>query len=303
MTDATAGQDTHYGQHVTVIGGADAGKYPDANCIVVRGTDGAVLIDSSLTVHGRGGPPTGVDHVLLTHGHEDHVVGLAHHDLPVAVHDADLAAVRSLAGLSDLYGLDEPERSAWEQEVAERFAVAGRPDAEAFGDGSAWDLGGVRVTALHLPGHTVGHCGFMVEPDGFFFVADVDLSGFGPYYGDAGSDLEAFEASIARCAEVDAAWFGTSHHRGVVEGRDEFLDRLDVYRSVIGRREHALLEFLAEPRTLEEIVAHRFVYRPHVTGTFVDAVERRSMARHLARLEPVGRIERVDGNRWRAVVA
>ena len=35
---------------------------------------------------------------------------------------------------------------------------------------------------------------------------------------------------------------------------------------------------------LDEMVAHRFVYRPHVRLLFVDAVERRSAHLHLERL-------------------
>lgn len=58
---------------------------------------------------------------------------------------------------------------------------------------------------------------------------------------------------------------------------------LDAYETVISRREKAMLEFLAEPRTLDEMIAHRFVYRPHVTLLFADAVERRSAELHLER--------------------
>jgi hypothetical protein len=65
---------------------------------------------------------------------------------------------------------------------------------------------------------------------------------------------------------------------------------LDEYEAVIGRRERALLAFLAEPRTVDAIVAHRFVYRPHVRLVFADAVERRSAVLHLERLIAAGQV-------------
>lgn len=116
------------------------------------------------------------------------------------------------------------------------------------------------------------------------FLADVDLTGFGPYYGDAWSSLDDFDRTFRRCREIEARWFVTFHHRGVVEGREEFLRLLAEYEAVIARREQALLDFLAQPRTLEDIVAHRFVYRPHVTLLFAEGVERRSAELHLQRL-------------------
>lgn len=154
---------------------------------------------------------------------------------------------------------------------------------------------------MHLPGHTAGHSGLLVEPDGFFFIADVDLTGFGPYYGDATSSLEGFLTSLERCREVDARWYATFHHKGLVEGRDAFLAQLSEFGDVLRRREDALLEFLGKPRHLDEIVARRFVYRPHVESVFVDAVERRTAVLHLEQLVPAGRVAEVEPGRYRAV--
>jgi DNA-binding transcriptional ArsR family regulator len=75
---------------------------------------------------------------------------------------------------------------------------------------------------------------------------------------------------------------------------------LDAFAAVIGRREAALLEFLAEPHTMDEIVEHRFVYRPGVEMPFVTSVERRSMTMHLGRLLAAGGVVEVEPGRWRA---
>ena len=89
--------------------------------------------------------------------------------------------------------------------------------------------------------------------------------------------------------ELDARWYATFHHVGVLEGRDAFVERLDRFAAVIARREAALLEFLAEPRSLDEIAAHRFVYRPGDVVAYAEVVERRSMGQHVARLLAAGR--------------
>ncbi|MGV9628882.1 MBL fold metallo-hydrolase [Streptomyces sp. NPDC003487] len=282
---------------ITVLVGAGRGAYPYGNSLLVRGSAETLVVDPSLSL--VDGAPA-ADLVLVSHAHEDHIAGLGSYDVPVHVHRGDLAALRSREAM--VAGLGLPPDAAKEVDAAFRdhFHVRGRPDALGFEDGTVFDLGGRTVTVVHLPGHTAGHCGFLVEPDGFLFVADIDLTSFGPYYGDPGSSLAAFEASMRRCREIDARWYGTSHQKGVVEGAEEFRRRLDAFAGVVRARDAALLALLREPRTVEEIVEHRLVYRPHVEAPHVRPVERRTAVQHLDRLLNAGLAERVDENRFRA---
>lgn len=292
--------DRSYGP-VTVLFGQGDGRYPDGNSLLITGTDRTLLVDPSLTVHQRGHDlPGRMDGVLLSHVHEDHIPGLHHFtDVPVAVHQEDFPALASMEGLMAAYGYDEIA-DAWEEELHRDFHVSFRPDADAYTDGARWDLGGVSVTAHHLPGHTAGHCALAVEPGGFLYLADIELTGFGPYYGDATSDLTRFEASLASCRELDARWYATFHHKGVLDGREAFLAELAVFTDAIARRDRALVDTLANPHTLEELVKVRFFYRPHVDLPFVDLVERRGIGQHLAKLVAAGRIEECEPGRWRA---
>jgi len=173
-----------------------------------------------------------------------------------------------------------------------------RPDAEGFEDGACFDLGGSTVRAFHTPGHTRGHCVFRIEPEGVLFLGDIELSSFGPYYGDAWSDLEDFERSIARVREIDAECWVSFHHVGVIEQRAEFLSRLDRFRARIEEREAAMLDFLREPRTLAAMAEKRFIYPPHAELPFIEAVELRSISQHLERFARSGRIESTDDGRW-----
>jgi len=293
--------DLRLGRAVALTG-AEVGKYPSGNSLLVVGDDSSVLVDPSVSVFDRGGAPAPVDRVLLSHAHEDHMAAIAlYPDAPVHAHHDDLLGVQSLDGLMEMYGMSPESEAAFRPVVLDEFHYTERPDAVGFADGERFDLGGgLRVEVVHLPGHTRGHCGFLVEPDGVFFVADVDLSSFGPYYGDHWSDLEDFEAALARCREIDARWYATFHHKGVVEGREGFLQALAAFEGVIARREQRLLEFLAEPRQLPDIVAHRLVYRPGVEVTWADEAERRTAQRHLRRLLRDGRVQEPEPGRYRA---
>jgi glyoxylase-like metal-dependent hydrolase (beta-lactamase superfamily II) len=280
-----------YGR-VSVLPGPRRGAYPYANSLLLRGSDETVLIDPSL---GLVDAPPEVDLVLVSHAHEDHLAGLDRYRAPVLSHTDDLPVVQD-PELLVAHVNPAPEHAAeLRRQVIGEFHVAARPDATGFTDGTRFDLGGCTVTAIHLPGHTRGHCGFLIEPEGLLFVGDIDLTSFGPYYGGLDSDLVDFEASLRICRDLDAGWYATAHQRGVIEGAAAFRERLDAYTSVIDRREGELLEFLTEPRTVEEIVARRLVYRAHVEGPHVDPVERRTATQHLDRLVAAGRVRQVEG--------
>jgi hypothetical protein len=69
----------------------------------------------------------------------------------------------------------------------------------------------------------------------------------------------------------------------------------------IPERERALLDFLAHSRTLEKMIAHRFIYPPHATLPRIDACEKRSIEQDLERLILQGHVERDEGSGYWAV--
>jgi len=286
---------------VSVLVGPANGAYPSGNSLLVRGAGESLIIDPSVTVVERGGAPVAVDAVVNSHSHEDHLAGNGlFADARIHIHDEDLLGAHSLQGLMDVYGM--PIDHPFATTILEEFHYEPRPDAVGFKDGHVFDLGGgVVVEAVHLPGHTRGHSGFRVGD--VFFLSDIDLTGFGPYYGDVWSDLEDFEASLMKVRDEDARFYVTYHHKGIIEGRAEFVRMLDDFEAVIPRRHAAMLEYLAEPRTLDDIAAHRFVYRPADPVPYAEAVERRSMSQHLERLVDAGRVQVVEPGRYRAVAA
>jgi len=289
--------------HVTVLAGERGGRYPDGNSLLVAGGEERVIIDPSLTVIARRDRLPRVDRVLLGHCHEDHVAGThLFPDAPLLVHELDLPGLGSVDELIARYGFGDPAIDAsFRETVLRRFHYSPRPDAVALRHGDVLDLGGgARISVIHAPGHTCGHCAFLVEPDGVLCLGDIDLSSFGPYYGDAVSSLEEFERTLAEVRTLPARWYATFHHIGVIDGREAFVERLDRYAAVIGAREERLVEYLREPRTLAEIVAHRFVYRPRDDVPWADPVERRSMVQHLDRLRRAGRVAEVEPGRFQA---
>jgi glyoxylase-like metal-dependent hydrolase (beta-lactamase superfamily II) len=283
---------------VSVLRGAENGAYPSGNSVLVEGAAEAVVIDPSVTVVARGGAPVAIDAVINSHGHEDHMPGNSlFSDARVHIHDDDLPAALSLDGLLDVYGLEGQVRTDFGAQILEEFSYAARPDAEGFGDGHVFDLGGgVRVEAMHLPGHTLGHSGFVI--DNVFFLSDIDLTGFGPYYGDAWSDLDQFDDSLTKAREVEADWYVTFHHKGIIEGRDAFVEMIDKFHAVIETRHSRMLDYLTEPRSVADMVATRFVYRPHVELVFADSVEQRTAELHIQRMLDRGEAAEVEPGRF-----
>ncbi len=269
---------------VSVLVGDADGAYPSGNTLLVRGAGESVVIDPSVTVVARGGAPVAVDAVINSHSHEDHMAGNGlFAEARLHIHHDDLPGAESMNGLMEVYGLTGSARTEFERVILDEFHYTPRPDAQGFTDGHVFDLGGgVTVEAVHLPGHTRGHSGFRM--DGVFFLSDIDLTGFGPYYGDVWSDLEDFEASLAKVRDEEADFYVTFHHKGVIEGRETFVELIDAFTAVIGRRHDAMLEFLAEPHSIDEMRAHRFIYRPHVEMAFVESVETRSADLHVQRM-------------------
>ena len=277
---------------VRVYLGEKSGKYPDGNQIVILGKDTKAALDTPLVANRIARELEGADLIVLGHMHEDHAAGL--HLLPraaVHVHEGDLAAVQSWEGLSRHYGYGPQVLAALHAKIVTEFHYTPRPDAVGYSDGQEWDLGGVRLRAWHMPGHTAGHTVLVVEPEGVAFLGDIDLSGFGPYYGDGTSSLADFRRTLDRVAEIPARVWVTSHHKGIVTDRAEFLRLLAAFRARIVQREHALLAELGlGPRTMAQLVARRFLYPAGASVPWLEDAERYTIAAHLSECIADGRV-------------
>ena len=282
---------------LTVFFGEKNGKYPDANQVIVRGSDTQAAFDTPIVANHIGPEFDRSDIVILGHVHEDHMAAL--HRLPKApvhVHEADLTAAQSWEGLRAAYGSDESYVEEMLARFKRDFHYAPRPDAIGYADGAVWELGGSRVRAFHMPGHTAGHCVLLVEPEGVAFIGDIDLSSFGPYYGDASSSLADFRWTLARVADIPAKVWVTSHHRGVYTDREHFLRDLAAYTKTLDKRDQRLLDLLREsPKTLEQLVECRLLYPPGHQDLWVVDAETRSISGHLREMLADGRVRLDDG--------
>ena len=295
--------DWHRGT-VSVYLGSKSGKYPDGNQVIVHGKDVRVAFDTPLVSNCIGPDFDDVDLVILGHVHEDHMAGL--HRVPraaVQVHEADLAAAQSWAGLGVHYGYPPEVLDALHCMIVADFHYHPRPDATSYKDGAVWELGGgVRIRAHHLPGHTSGHCVLLVEREGLAFIGDIDLTGFGPYYGDATSSLSQFRQSLRAVAQLDAEVWVTSHHRAVVSDRQQFLADLQRFADKIDQRSDTLLAYLQEgAQTLAQLTARRLLYPAGFELPYVDSAERNSIRMHLEELAAQGRVAQDESGRWHLV--
>jgi glyoxylase-like metal-dependent hydrolase (beta-lactamase superfamily II) len=283
---------------VDVYLGAQSGKYPDGNQVVVRGSDVCVAFDTPLASRDRADLLSEVDLVILGHVHEDHVAAL---DLlphaAVMAHELDVAAVRSWEGLSAHYGYAKQTLDGVHEMVVHDFHYAPRPDALPYRDQQSWDLGGgVRIRAHHLPGHTSGHCALVIENEGVAFIGDIDLSGFGPYYGDATSSLTAFRQTLRDVADLDAKAWITSHHKAVITDRVQFLQDLARFASRIEERTERLLQRLHEgPRSVNELASAGFLYPPGHSAPWTTSAEQRTLQQHLDELLAQHRVQLQEG--------
>ena len=155
-------------------------------------------------------------------------------------------------------------------------------------------FGGLTAVVLHTPGHTPGHCCFHFPDQGLIYLADIDLSRFGPWYGDRGSDIDQTIKSVKRMAGlIDQTWIA-SHEQAVFEGNIE--KEAQQYLSVIKQREDQLCALLKEPKTIEEIVAARIIYKkPREPKDFYEFGEWSMITKHLERLLKSGQIVRESG--------
>ncbi len=281
---------------VRFIPGPNRGKYPHCHSVYVEGA--RILIDPAADRERlkRLRAEEGVDAVWLSHWHEDHFMHLdLFEDLPLAMHAADAPMLGDLETFLDAYGIERPEtRDHWRSVLTTMFHFRPRRADRFLEAGEIIDLGTVRVEVLHTPGHTPGHLAFRFVETELLFLGDYDLTAFGPWYGDRDSSIAQTLAAVQRLQEIPARIWLTGHETGVFESAPPSV--WGAYLAVIDRRRQALLDLLASPRTMEDIVNAWIVYRkPREPLAFYAHAEKALMGKHLEELLANGQVVQEGG--------
>ncbi len=282
---------------VRFIPGQNKGKYPYCHSVYIEG-DGILIdpaSDRERLIHLKEG--SGVQHVWLSHWHEDHIMHLdLFDDIPFLISSADAPPLSDVEIFMDAYGFsDETIREYWRPLLINQFHYKPRKPDRFFKNGERMHLETVTVEVIHTPGHTPGHCSFFFEEPRVLFMGDYDLTPFGPWYGDRESSIQDTIASIERLKHVPADIWITCHETGVFE-KDPG-DLWDQYLGIIKRREDKLLSLLQIPKTMDEIVDACIVYgRPREPRAFFSIGERGIMGKHVEDLLEKSVIKKENGH-------
>ena len=286
-------------EKIWLIEGLKGGRFPYSHSLYVN-DGGGMLIDcgSDPEVISRLRCEHGLAAILMTHYHEDHFYFL--HRFPgieVWTTALDSPPLESLETLLDQSGAVGTRFEAdYRRRLIEEYNYVACAIARRIEDGETLRFGDTPARAVIAPGHTPGHLCLHFPEEGVLFLGDYDLTPFGPWYGDRVADIDDFLRSGRMLAELGAEVNVASHEEPVHRG--SIREKMERYLSVIDRREEKLAEYLREPRSMEEIIAHRIVYGKNAASEWFDGGEYALMARHLERAIREGRVHQ-DGDRYR----
>ena len=148
--------------------------------------------------------------VVATHSHYDHIMGAYRFD-GLWLEEREAARL---------------DREEWRAERAHEDAVAcgviaadepwvldgcARPRVELLREGQVFDLGGVTVEVVALPGHTVGCMGFLARELGVLFTGDA-VTPIMTILFEESADLDTYRATLAKMSALPFERFYTSHH-------------------------------------------------------------------------------------------
>lgn len=258
---------------VVVVRGQNPGPFtgPGTNTYLVGEGPRPILIDTGVGLEsylpvleralreefGAEGP----DQILVTHAHRDHLGGVP--------------ALRQRFGPLRVAKLPWPERD-------------GELPLEAMEDGDVLEAAGVRLRAVHCPGHASDHLCFLLEEERALFTGDVVLGAGTTVIPLDGGDMGLYLDSLRRILDLGPTTIYPGHGPRI-DAPDERVREYIEHRT---ERERQILQAIsAGAGTVREVVERVYLDTPRA----LHAAAAQSVLSHLRKLESEKRArQRID---------
>ncbi len=278
---------------IVFVPGLNKSRYPFCNSVFID-DDRKVVIDpaSDDKLLQEIAPEEGFDILINSHYHEDHFAFnylFPRSELYVPINDAP--CFQSMDTMLEYYGMkDTPYEQVWKRVLIDSFHYQERASDRLLEDGEILDFGHTQLEVVHTPGHTIGHCSFYCPQEGVLILGDYDLTSFGPWYGDASSDIRQTRESVHKLLNIPADVYITSHEEGIIKGDIKVL--AEAYLDIIDQRQNEIMKFLRKSRSLDDIVRQWIIYKkPREPKQFYEFSEQAMIKKHLDLLMEDGKLE------------
>ncbi len=302
---------TQLSENTYLITGEGRAQFPYCNSLIIKDQE-ILLVDpgaGTQRLHSclkqLGVQLQDIDFLLLTHYHYDHrgqAVDIQRaSECEILAHPADAPAIEDYTTFKKYTGiLNSTFEEDWDHFFKSFLNLEACPVNSFVHEGDRLDLGATEVEILHTPGHTPGHIS-LSEPDSrILFTADVDLTRFGPWYGNKASSLEDFRSSVQRLHKLVATpdreqlIVTTGHRLGPV---DNPAKAFKTYAKHFDTRDRKILDALKKPHTLEQLIERNIIYSEYSISVlrFFEGI---MLEKHLSSLLAQGYITENPKGTW-----
>ncbi|RDE14645.1 MAG: hypothetical protein C4K49_07495 [Candidatus Thorarchaeota archaeon] len=292
--------------HVHMIRGANKSRFPEANALLID-DEVMTLVDAGpnmnhilKTLSDLGHSVRDLDRIILTHFHIDHKGHAAQlqkaSGCEIICHPLAEKGISTFQGMVECYGIEGNRRfSGWMSTITTwvPHITSDCPVSSHFIDGKPIDCGETRLLPLHTPGHTSDHTCFGINDYNTILLVDIDLTSFGPWYGNVVSDLDQFESSIKKVMNLSPK-MGISGHL-LEPVTEELQGRLAEFLAVFDERDRRILELVDRGHdTLEKLTSLPTIY-PRIPNDLFYIFEEFMLKKHIDRLTERGLLTETDG--------